>query len=277
MSGTRPDEWALWLGGALAFSPALIALAGVWGSVDYYQHGFLVPLVSAVAARQRTGGLGPSQRRTPLLAGLVLALGLYAAGLLLASPSLQGLALLAALCAGVGFRWGMAGLRALAFPLGFLVFMIPLPTAWVTPLVVALQQLASAAAGAVLQLLAVDVLREGNVMRLPGGGALFVAEACSGITSLLSLIPVGVLLARFSQPPGWRRWAVVLAVVPAALFSNAVRVILTVFAARAWGVERATSGALHDTAGLLTSAAAVLLVLLFGALLARGESRVQPA
>src|SRR5262249_22217140 len=102
-----------------------------------------------------------------------------------------------------------------------------------------------------------------------GGGALFVAEACSGITSLLSLIPVGVLLARFTQTGSWQRIALVAFVVPAALAGNMIRVIATVLAAHAVGVEQATRGPIHDSAGLITSAFAVLLVLAVGAALAR--------
>jgi exosortase len=115
----------------------------------------------------------------------------------------------------------------------------------------------------------VSALRDGNVMRLPGGESLFVAEACSGITSLLSLIPVGVLLARFTQTGAWQRVALVAFVVPAALLGNMIRVIATVLAADAYGVKRATAGPLHESAGLLTSAFAVLLVLALGTVLAR--------
>jgi exosortase len=129
--------------------------------------------------------------------------------------------------------------------------------------------LASAAAVALLHGSGVMVLRDGNVMHLPSGDALFVAEACSGITSLLSLIPIGVLLARFTQVGWWRRALLVAAVVPAALLGNMIRVVATVHAAETYGAERATSGPLHESAGLLTSAFAVLLVVAFGALLAR--------
>jgi len=273
VSGTRTDERLLWAGAALAFAPALLALAAVWSAVDYYQHGFLVPLVSLATARRRTRGLGPSRRRSVFLLGLVGALVLYGLGALLDSATLIGLALVGAVTSLVGFRWGGEGLRRLAFPLGFLLFMVPLPVSWVNPLVVNLQTLASVVATVVLTGLGVEMWREGNVIQLADGGALFVAEACSGITSLLSLIPIGVLLARFTQPPGWRRWALVVAVVPAALACNALRVILTVLAADAWGVERATTGSLHDMAGLLTSAGAVLLVAGLGALFHRAADR----
>ena len=269
VSGTRPDERILWAAVALAFAPAVLALASIWSSVDYYQHGFLVPVVSLATAWGRIPGLGPSQRRSGFLVGLAVVMPVYGLALVLDSPTLLGLCLVAALACLAGFRWGGSGLRRLAFPLAFLLFMVPLPPTWVTPLVVELQLLASRGAESVLHAIGIDVFREGNVIMLPGGQSLFVDEACSGITSLLSLIPIGVLLARFTQPPGWRRFALVAAVIPAALLCNALRVIATVAAADAWGVERATSGSLHDLAGLITSAGAVVLVVALGALLTR--------
>ncbi|TMA36590.1 MAG: exosortase/archaeosortase family protein [Deltaproteobacteria bacterium] len=210
-----------------------------------------------------------SERHVRALAGLALALAVYALGMVAGEVALTGAALVGAIAAWVGYRWGARGLRRLAFPLGFLLFMVPLPEPIVLPVVTWLQTVASAGAVAVLHALGVAVLRDGNVMRLPSGEALFVAEACSGITSLLSLIPVGVLLARFTQTGAWRRVALVASVVPAALLGNAIRVIATVLAAGAWGAERATSGTLHEFAGMLTSAFAVLLVVAFGLALAR--------
>jgi exosortase len=266
---TRGDEIALWIGLAAVFAPGVGALAERWASAEYYQHGFLVPLVSALTAHPRLRALGPSERHAPALLGLALALALYGLGVAAAEVTLQGLALVAAIAALVGFRWGMRGIRRLAFPLGFLLFMVPLPEVWVYPVVTRLQTFASACAVAVLNALDVPVMRDGNVMRLPNGASLFVAEACSGITSLLSLIPVAVLLARFTQRGMWQRVALVASVIPAALFGNMVRVIATVIAAHTWGAQRATSGPIHESAGLLTSAFAVLLVVAFGAALTR--------
>jgi exosortase len=271
---TRGDEIALWIGVAAVFTPAVAALAERWASAEYYQHGFLVPVVSVLTAHPRLRALGPSERHTPALIALVFALALYALGAAAAEVTLQGLALVAAIAALVGFRWGRRGIRRLAFPLAFLLFMVPLPEVWVYPVVTRLQTFASACAVAILHALDVPVVRDGNVMQLPGGASLFVAEACSGITSLLSLIPVGVLLARFTQEGRWQRVLLVASVVPAALFGNMIRVIATVIAAQAYGAQRATSGPIHESAGLLTSAFAVLLVVAFGTVLARASRPV---
>jgi exosortase len=269
---TRSDEIMLWIATAVVFVPGVIALAQRWASAEYFQHGFLVPVVSLASAHRQIRGLGPSQRHQRALAGLVLALAVYALGAIAAEVAVQGLALVGAVASLVGYRWGAPGLRRLAFPIGFLLFMVPLPEAIVLPVVTKLQLFASAGAVGVLHVFGVTVLRDGNVMRLAGGEALFVAEACSGITSLLSLIPVGVLLARFTQTGTWQRIAVVAAVVPAALLGNMIRVIATVVAAETYGAQRATSGSLHASAGLLTSAFAVLLVVAISGVIARRTS-----
>lgn len=276
-AGGGREEWILWIALAVAFLPALAALAAAWASVEYYNHGFLVPVVSLLLAQPRWGRLSPSRRWSGGLLGLGAALGGYGAGLLFGSVALQGLALVGALSAMVAYRGGAAGLRLMALPLGFLLFMVPLPASIVNPLVVGLQTLASVAAVGTLQLFGVGVTRDGNVVNLPGGDSLFVAEACSGITSILSLVPIGVLLARFTETVTLRRWLIVAFVVPAALFGNAVRVIATVAAAQAWGAEAATSGPLHESAGLLTSAFAVLLVIGFGAALRRAFDGPKPS
>jgi len=273
MRRIRSEELLLWVGVAVAFVPALATLARHWASEEYTQHGFLVPLVSIAMAKPRLRRLGPGGRHPRALAGLAASLLVYALGVLTGLATLQGLALVGAITSLVGMRWGGRGVVRLAFPLAFLLFMVPLPEAWVYPVIVELQGWASAAAVAALHVVDVAVARDGNVIRLAGGESLFVAEACSGITSLLSLIPIGVLLARFTQRGWGRRVLLVASVVPAALLGNAIRVIATVFAADAYGAARATSGALHESAGLLTSAFAVLLVLGFGALLARRAAR----
>jgi exosortase len=276
VQGTRSDEIALWLAVAVVFVPGVIALAQRWSSAEYFQHGFLVPVVSLATAHPRLRALGPSQRHRGALVGLVAALAVYALGMAAAEVALTGFALVGAITALVAYRWGARGLHRLAFPLAFLLFMVPLPEPIVLPVVTQLQTLASAVAVGALHVFGVAVLRDGNVMRLPSGESLFVAEACSGITSLLSLIPVGVLLARYTQKGVWQRIALVAFVVPAALLGNMIRVIATVLAAGSYGAKRVTDGPLHQSAGVLTSAFAVLLVVAFGVWLARKTAPGRP-
>jgi exosortase len=254
---------------ALAFAPAVIALARVWSTVDYYSHGFLVPLVAYwIAQRDGTTRLRPRDERAPAGGAVIgFALALYAAGLAAGAAGLQGLGLIVAVAGGALYLLGRDGLRALAFPIAFLVFMLPFPSAWLTPVILDLQLLVSSAAVAVLHAFGATVAREGNVILLAGGDSLFVEEACSGITSIVTLTPLAVVLAYFTQRTLWRRLALVAAVAPAAMLANLLRVVLTVIMAQHLGAERATSNALHESAGLLTFAFACLALIGLGALL----------
>lgn len=269
----EPREWLLAGALALAFLPALLAQASVWASVDYQSHGFLVPVVAAWAAMRERGRLRrlPRQGSPAGLAVLGAALLLYAAGLAGGVVALQGVALVAAVAGAVLFARGAAWLRALAFPIGFLVFMVPVPPSWMAPLVVRLQTGVTTAATGVLPALGVPLVREGNVLRLPDGGSLFVAEACSGVTSVVTLAPLAVLLGYFTLRSTLARAALVVAVVPLAMAGNLGRVLATVFAADRVGMEFATEGPVHDFAGLLTYGLACGLMLAAGAALRRAE------
>lgn len=258
---------------ALAFAPALLALVRVWSSLDYYSHGFLVPVISFWVARDRwrRGFLRAPEPRGRI--ALAAALGLYAVGVGAGLVSVQGVALVAALAGFVWSVWGVAALGALAFPIAFLLFMVPIPPAVLTPRIVDLQLLVSSAAVAVLRGFDVPLAREGNVLLLGSGEALFVEEACSGITSIVTLLPVAALLVFLVRASARGALGLMLAVIPVAMFWNLVRVLGTVAATRSVGVVKATTGSLHDTAGMLTFVLGCLTLLALSALLgSRSES-----
>jgi len=237
---------------AVAYVPAFLTLARVWSSVDYYSHGFLVPVVAYWMFRKSADGLGTPGRdpRGALILGISTLV--YALGLIQGAASMQGLAVVIAAAGLATLFWGVRGLRRFAFPVAFLLFMIPLPPSILTPVIVWLQLKVTVASVSLLQAIGYTVLREGNVVLLPGGGSLFVAEACSGITSVVTLLPLGVVLAYFRAPSRLHGLAFIAAVIPVAMIGNLVRVVVTVLAANHFGVERATAGPLHESAGLLT-------------------------
>ncbi|MEZ4216814.1 MAG: exosortase/archaeosortase family protein [Myxococcota bacterium] len=254
-----------------AFAPAWPELAAAWRANEWSTHGFLVPFVSlwaaaGIAGARRSLALRPDARG---LAPLALAVVAYAAGLGAGWPALVGLALVAAVASLVWLRCGAAWVRALAFPLGFLAFAIPLPDAWVAPVIVRLQLLVSHVGVEIARALGLAVYRDGNVIELPGGDALFVAEACSGITSVVTLIPIAVVLAYFTDRSPRRRVALVASVVPLALLGNLVRVVGTIVAATRVGSRAATEGSWHEAAGVLTYVLGCLALLAVGAVLRR--------
>jgi exosortase len=251
------------------FTPAVLAMAEVWRSVDYYSHGFLVPLVSYAAFYPVAGRLGAAGRELRGYLVVLAALGVYLLGIGAGSTLLQGLGFVAAVAGVVLCFWGPAGLRRLAFPVWFLLFMVPLPPELLTPVIVKLQLVVSGVSVEILQTLGYSILREGNVLELPGGKSLFVAEACSGITSIVTLTPLGVTLAYFTESMWGRRLVIVAAVIPLAMIGNLIRVIATVLAADAFGVQRVTQSGVHDLAGLLTFALVCLALVAVGLLQSR--------
>ncbi|MBW2496215.1 MAG: exosortase/archaeosortase family protein [Deltaproteobacteria bacterium] len=268
MPGMRPTRFELIVVALLLVvqAPGLLRLAEVWSEVEYASHGFLVPLVAIWAATAHRDTLARLAAQ-PASSGFVL-LGLVSvlslAALLFGNPTLIGVGLVASVWVAVLALRGRAWVETLIFPLGYLLFMIPLPLAWVAPLIVQLQLFVSTLAVGLLRAAGIAILREGNVLTLPGDVSLFVAEACSGITSLITLLPIGVFVAYFTEFELRRRLVIVLAVVPIALAGNLLRVILTVFLAMYVDVEYATQGPLHEWAGVATYVIGCLCLLAVG-------------
>jgi len=251
--------------------PGLLRLAEVWRNVEYASHGFLIPVVAlwaATAHREELAALPAKPMRGGfLLLGLIALL--YIGALAFGNPTLLGLITVVCVVATVLALRGAAMVKTLRLSLGYLLFMVPLPVDLVTPVIVALQLFVSSLGVEILQLGGVAIYREGNVLSLPGGLTLFVAEACSGITSLITLLPIGVFIAYFTESLLWRRLVLVIAVGPIALAGNLLRVILTVLASIHVSVEFATNGPLHQWAGVATYVLNCLCLLGVGALMRR--------
>jgi len=251
--------------------PGVREMAAVWSRLDYYSHGYMIPFVALWAASSQRHVLPRLPRardgRGAILIGLALVA--YLAGLAMGEVWLTGVAVVAVVAGAVLYARGEAWLRALAFPLGYLLFMVPVPDPWLAPVIVRLQLLVSGVGTAILHAIGQPVLRVGNVLQLPTGEELFVAEACSGITSLITLVPLAVFLAYFIERGFWRRLALVVCVVPVALAGNLVRVLLTVAMANELGAEAATASSLHVWVGLGTYVAACGVLLGVGALMRR--------
>ncbi len=269
--GLSGVEWLLAVALGLAFVPAVIELSEVWSRYDYYSHGYLVPLAAlwAASAQRRVLPRLPVERSA--LGGGLLGVGLvlYLFGRLASIISLQGLALVVSVAGAVWLARGRAWLKSLAFAISYLIFMVPVPDNLITPVIARLQLFVSATAIPIVNALGIPVERDGNVMWLPGGESLFVAEACSGITSILTLVPLAVFLAYFTQRTLSRRAALVVTVIPLAMLGNLTRVVVTVWVAHHHSVELATGDLLHNWAGIATYAVGCLALLAVGRLMDR--------
>lgn len=267
-SGVSPNRaWvpALWLGLLLllCYHIVLARLVEQWIENEDMSHGPFVPLVVGYIVWQRRSELAALPAK-PSLAGLgLMLLGMFM--LCVGPPSLPTftlvtrLAFFASLVGTILFVRGMPTLRRLSYPLLLLVMMIPIPAFLYEKITLPLQFVASVVAERLLELAGYSVFREGNILNLPGQ-VLSVAEACSGLRSLLSLTFLGQAYIYFMDPRVWMRWVIAVAVIPIAVISNAGRIVLTAWLGsinREW-----TEGVVHDWTGWTVFAIAFAAILL---------------
>ena len=229
---TRTISWPAiaWFGILLiaVYYPILSHLVAQWSTDDDVSHGFFVPLVAGYIAWQRRETLLSLDWKPAWWGvGLLVWAGVQAyLGMLGAELFLQRTAFLISLVAMLLVLGGTRLVRELAFPLLLLPFMVPLPTVVYNQITFPLQLFASAVAERSLELLNIAVLRDGNILEL-ASQKLSVAEACSGIRSLLSLSFLSLVYAYFFDRKVWMRWVLLIATVPIAIIANSARVTLT--------------------------------------------------
>jgi exosortase len=237
---------------ALIFTPNLLQFVQVWSRDGNYSHGFLVPLISLYFAN-----LAAEKGPVPIRGGTLLGLAMLTTAL---AGRMATILVPVGIVGDFSFLLGLAGvftlllgtdtLRRYWFAFFFLVFMVPLPVALYARIASPLQLVVSQVATEVLNVTGVPVLREGNLMTLPGDVRMFVAEACSGMRQLTGFLALTVAVAYLASRPAWYRMAVIGSALPIAMTANITRVVLTGYIMHHLNPEFAT-GAFHTAEGLV--------------------------
>ena len=240
-----------------------------WYKDDNYSHGFLVPIIAGYFLWQRWPEL---KEKVVKPEGMGLALMLLALLQLtiawLGSEYFTMRSSLIVLLAGLAlYLFGREVLKGLALPLGYLIFMVPIPYIIYDAVAFPLKLFITKASVATLQMMGVIVMREGNIIMLPTT-TLEVADACSGIRSLMSLLALAAAYAFMIQTSNLKRAILIVSAVPIAIFTNGLRVIVTGILAQWWGAK-AAEGFFHEFAGLAVFALAMVILVAEGALLRR--------
>lgn len=270
MTSRRGLVWQL--GGLLLlltviYAPILSAMVEHWRIVPDYSHGFLIVPLAFIFAYEKKYLL-----QAATIKGSWWGVGLLAVGLSLLALGQLG-SLLAPLRAGYVFSMmglvllllGKDAFFLLLFPMAFLLMMVPLPQSVVNIIAFPLQLIAAKWAVSLLQLIGIPVLLEGNIIHLAGGD-LFVAEACSGLRSLMALLTLGIVFAHFFRRESlFQQVLLVASTIPIAIVVNSLRVAVTGILAHTYGQETAT-GFIHEFQGIITFSLAFLLLL--------GESKI---
>ncbi len=269
--GVKPGSWwqlaAVGAFLALCYYDVIAALVRDWWSDADASHGFIVPLFSAYLLWQGRRELARTPVRPSWWGLLITALGLsiLIVGNLGAELFLSRCSLVLVLAGLVIHFLGWDYFRKVLFPWAFLFFMIPPPAIIFNQITFSLQLLASQMAKTSLSAIGVPVLLEGNILRLPVM-PLEVAEACSGIRSLISLGVVAVIYGYMMERSNVIRVLLALAAIPLAVVANACRIVGTGLLVEYWNPDKAL-GFFHEFSGWVVFMIAVgLLMLLHAAL-----------
>ena len=252
----------------LLYLPVLLGLIRQWSTDANYSHGFFVPLLTGylIWRKRRDLAFAPIHPSSAGTVCVLLSVGLLFLGTLGAELFLQRISLWLMIVGLLLYFLGWPKLRIMLFPILFLLFMIPLPAIIYNEIVFPLQLLTSRFATGCLQIAnVVPVTREGNLLVLPNS-TLDVAEACSGIRSLISLLAFSFGYGYLVEPNLLIRAAVAVATIPVAILSNAARLILTALLVYYVNPRAAEGGAHLTSSYILVGIAGISIVMVHTAL-----------
>jgi exosortase len=265
-TGARTDLrlWLVLAALIVLYAPTVSWLWDRWTmSVWHNAHGMLIPFLVAYFVRDELSHYeGPAEEGSAWgFAWLVPALCMHVLDGAMHTQLLSAASIVIALPGLSLLFLGPSRTRAILFPLLFLAFMLPIPLGITEKLHLALRHLTAAGVEHVVPLAGVPLYREGLTL-LSGEARLYVADACSGFSTLYAALTVACLTAYFSHSP-WRRAAVLLAAAPIAILANMLRVALLVFLVRWYGSDILDTAA-HELSGMLTFVLALPLIFWIG-------------
>lgn len=246
---------------AASYYSVIIPMVKDWYNDPNYSHGFFVPVIAGYFIWQKAGTLKITGVR-PNNGGLVVVLAgmlLLVLGHLATEYFTMRSSLIVVLAGTVLYLFGKDVLKGLGLPLGYLFFMIPLPYIVYDAVAFPLRLFVTKCSVLALSAMDIPVFREGCVIEFPDI-TLNVADACSGVRSLMSLLALSVAVAYFTRSSGWKRWVIILSAVPITIITNAIRIIATGVLVQYWG-ERAAEGFFHEFAGVVVFGLALALLI----------------
>ena len=264
------SDFKLWIILALiliVYFPVLIDLVTDWYIDSNYSHGFLILPISVFLIWQKRQELKETPVRQNKL-GLLFLIGslvLLIVGTAGAEYFTVRVSLVFLLFSIVLYLFGWQFTRVIWFAFFFMLFMIPIPYVIYYAITFPMQLFASKVSTVILEAIGLPLLRQGNILHIPGY-SLEVAEACSGIRSLFSLLALGALFAYYTQPNKIKAIILFLSTIPIAIAGNIFRITITAISAHMISIKFA-EGTLHEISGLLVFIFSLIVLFIFGAIL----------
>ncbi len=253
--------------------PVLRDLVYDWVHIPDYSHGFLIPAISLYIAYERLNknDIIPSPRHSTGLIVLVAGITMLILGRLAHEFFIMRFSLILVLVGVIDYLLGRGYTKTLFFPITYLFFMIPLPSILLQKVTFPLQLLVTELSAQSLKAIGIPLLKEGNIIYL-SSTVLEVADACSGIRSLIALLAIGVIVAFYVHKNPVVRSVLIICCIPIAILANAIRVILSGVLANLYGPQ-VVEGFLHSFAGMVTFMVAMVLLAVVSFMLKLVEKR----
>ncbi|MBU1318444.1 MAG: exosortase/archaeosortase family protein [candidate division Zixibacteria bacterium] len=259
----------------LIYLPVLADLGLDWYEDPNYSHGFLIIPVAIWFVWHQREELASTPISTNMwgFVGVLVSLAIFIVGTAGAeyfSVRFSFVLLLASLAL---YLLGTQIFRKIWFAFFFMLFMIPIPYVIYYSLTFPMQLFASKIASFALGFIGLPLVRLGNVLYIPGGQALEVAEACSGLRSIVSLLALGALLAYFTQETRIKALILFASTIPIAILGNVVRITFTTVGTYAIS-EDFVDGILHEMSGMLVFLFSMIMLFIVSSILRWKKSPV---
>jgi len=235
----------------LLFSPVMLELWSDWMNHSDNSHGFLVPLISIYFILEKRKKIQFNTLSSSILGLIVLIISLLVYVISFAGDIafISRIMMLVSLIGMLLYNFGKDVVKTFAFPLLFLFFMIPVPVSLLERISIPLQLFASIVSTQLIQLFSIPVYQEGNVLYF-AQTQLEVAQACSGLRSIVALTMLSVIFVYLTRKGVARKIILLTSAIPIALLANIMRVTGTGILAHLYGSVVAR-GFLHEISGLV--------------------------
>lgn len=268
--GSPRPAWGAYVlaaGLVLCFAEYLGWMLERWWRDEYYGHGFLIPIISGWLIYHHRARLRALPRARfglglPVMAAGV-AMHVVATWMGVNFPS--GFAFIITLYGAVIWVWGWPVARAVAFPVAYLAFMVPLARLLVDQFAQPLQLFSAQFGGALAHAIGVPTEVDGTTIHIPGY-TFEVAIVCSGLKSSIAMSALAALYAYMLDAAMWKRVVILLASAPVAIVANAGRIFVTLVLGQVFGSE-AAEGFFHSVSGVVVFMFALIGLFLVGAML----------
>ncbi|MBU0993949.1 MAG: exosortase [Proteobacteria bacterium] len=251
----------------IAYFPVLKSLILFWNSSDDYSHGFFIIPISCYIVWQKKDALKkiPASSSFSGLVIVVVSLLIYVLATYAEISTVKSLSIVPFLGGSILYLFGFRMLKAVMFPILFLLFMIPVPGQIYSSLTIPLQLFVSKISVGISSMLGIPIYRDGNVIHLPDH-TLQVVQACSGLRSLMSLLTLSAVFGYFTLKSNILRSILFATAIPTAICVNIVRVFMMTAAFYYFQYDL-TEGTVHTAFGMIIFILALAIIVLIGKIL----------